>query len=186
MYDFNMQNVERLAGDFLPKDREIEALIPIYSARGDETLLYLADGRKILVEEVVKTTLRRLSRRRCKDLRLIRKFSAKYTARKLNNPIAIGPELVLVPFKVREARVKGDTVMGFLNALKVSKVLKDKEGKSLILLKSRAEIFSLWDIFTLSTHLKEAVFLHEKMLLELYGVFFKYCQIKLDIDALTT
>lgn len=176
MNEFFGDKIEKNSSEVLPKDSEIEALVPLYTPRGDETVVYLQDGREIILHAIVRTVLKKLSMRRCKDLKLIRKFSSSYTARRLNNPLAIGPEMVLVPFKVRLPRVKGDRVMACVNVFAVLGVFESEDGLAHIRLNSGRTLASLWDALTLKRYLQEAELIKEKMLLEVHGIFFRHLE----------
>ena len=73
----------------LPKDREIEAIVPVYGERGDDTCIYLRDGRRLLAGVKKRAVLQALVRRRCKELSLVRAWSAARTHQKLGAPLAV-------------------------------------------------------------------------------------------------
>ncbi len=99
----------------LPKDDEIAALLPTYTQEGDVTRILLTDGTEIVYRRTMRATIRRLARRRCKDVALLRRWASRYTHRTLNNPIAASADLVLVPVKTRRPRVGGDVTMAHIN-----------------------------------------------------------------------
>ncbi len=99
----------------LPKDSEIAALLPEYTPEGDVTRVLLTDGTELVLRRTMRSTVSALARRRCKDVKLLRLWAGKYTHRRLNNPIAASPDLVLAPVKARRPRVEGDNTMAHIN-----------------------------------------------------------------------
>ena len=102
----------------LPEDWEIEAALPEYvDGEGDATRLCLADGTDRLVRARLRTVLERLARRHCRSLPLLRAWAKERTALAQTAPLAIASELVLVPFRARRPRIRGDAAMGVVNAM---------------------------------------------------------------------
>ena len=102
----------------LPEDWEIEAALPEYvDGEGDATRLFLADGTDRLVRARLRTVLERLARRHCRSLPLLRAWAKERTALAQTAPLAIASELVLVPFRARRPRIRGDAAMGVVNAM---------------------------------------------------------------------
>jgi len=99
----------------LPAEKDILALRPVYSPQGDVTQFFLTNGETKLVPLRTDAVLKSLARRRNKALELMRAWAGQITHRQVNNPLVISHKLVLAPFRAREAKVSGDTVMGFVN-----------------------------------------------------------------------
>ncbi len=100
----------------LPQSGEILLRRPEYGPCGDVTRAFLTGGREEVLALRMDAVLEGLARRSYQDLQLRRRWAAQYTHRTVNNPIALSSQLILTPFRVRVAKVAGDTVMGFVNA----------------------------------------------------------------------
>lgn len=107
----------------LPPDRELAALLPVYDDCGEATRVVLLSGEELLVPRTLRSVIKNIARRGCKDIPLCRAWSARVTHRSLNNPVPISAELVLLPFKARLPRVPGDEVMGFVNPYTVAEIV---------------------------------------------------------------
>lgn len=110
----------------LPPDRDIAALLPVYTPSGDYTRLVRMNGEEELLPLTLRSVMKRIARRSCKDLSLCRAWSGELTHRSLNNPLPLSAVLVLTPFKARIPRVKGDEVMGCFNPAAVERVVERK------------------------------------------------------------
>ena len=99
-----------------PENREIDALVPEYTDEGDSTHVYLRDGRDFVIPVTLRTVLKYLAYRSCRDLVRLRSWAAEHTHQRLNNPLPMDEELVLMPYKARRPKVAGDPIMGCVNA----------------------------------------------------------------------
>ena len=154
----------------LPPDREIAALVPVYTGKGDYTRLIMINGDEQLIPCTLRSVMKSIARRSCKDLALMRDWSAKITCRSLNNPVPIDALLVLTPYKARLPRIEGDEVMGCVNPLAVERIVSNKikplpakfagqkrpkELKTKIIMKNGQSLDSYWNEKTLTNHLKD-------------------------------
>ena len=114
-----------------PKNREIDALVPEYTETGDATHVYLRDGSDYVIDVTLKTVLKFLAYRSCRDICRLREWSAEHTHKRLNNPLPLDEELVLMPYRARHPRVAGDAIMGCVNAAAGVR-LKEDEGTLLL------------------------------------------------------
>ena len=146
----------------LPEDWEIEAALPEYvDGEGDATRLLLADGTERLVRARLRTVLERLARRHCRALPLLRAWAKERTALSQTAPLAIAAELVLVPFRARRPRLKGDAAMGVVNAMHVQ--IARAEAPTEIVLSCGRRIRALWGVKTLAAHLRAADILRQDL-----------------------
>ena len=172
----------------LPKDREIAAIVPEYSGQGDSTRLYLRDGTQRLLPVTMRTTLRALARRRCKDIGLMRRWAEQYTHHALNNPLPVDVELVLAPVKTREPRVGGDAALGCVN---VAAGVTSRAVQAAIADGRRAELQLpggqhlpvQWSTVTTQHHLQDAELVHARMVAETAAAMLYQLQLPKDSDA---
>lgn len=166
----------------LPPDREIAALIPIYTGNGDATRLIMMNGEEQLLPYTLRSVMKKIAHRSCKDIVLMREWSAKCTSRSLNNPLPVNALLVLTPFKARLPLVEGDEVMGCVNPLAVKHIEKHKikplpaayagqkrpkQQKSEIIMKSGQKIASYWSAKILADHIKDGELIQNKLVQEM-------------------
>ena len=170
----------------LPKDRDIAALVPEYNEQGDSTRLYLRDGTERLLPVTLRTTLRALARRRCKDIGLMRRWAEQYTHHTLNNPLPVDVELVLAPVKTREPRIEGDEAMGCVNV--AAGVTADEAAvvpprQSALQLAGGRELPVCWSLSTTRRHLQDAELVHARMVAETASAMLYQLHLKKDGDA---
>ena len=147
----------------LPKDVEIAALLPAYTQDGDVTRILLTNGTELVYRRTIRSTLAKLTRRRCKDVTLLRRWASRYTHRALNNPIAASADLVLVPIKARRPRIEGDAAMAHVNVVAISgDTFRQRDGDScgkkstMISLSGGKKLPVLWSEKTTLAHIREA------------------------------
>ena len=146
--------------NMLPKDSEIAALLPEYTAEGDVTRIVLTNGTALIFRRTMRATLSALARRR---------WAARYTRRRLNNPIAASADLVLVPVKTRRPRICGDNTMAHINvaAMEAEKSeekpeprrkgpLQKKGRPAIISLPGGVSVRALWSERTTAAHIGDA------------------------------
>lgn len=136
----------------LPENHEIDALVPEYTDEGDATHIYLRDGRDFLVPTTLRTTLKNLFSRSCRDLPRLRAWTAQRTHQRQNNPLPLDEDLVLCPFKVREPRVRGDVCMCCINV--ASGVTLAPGTASVLVTPGGHEIPTLWSRTTAQRHIE--------------------------------
>ena len=155
--------------NMLPKDSEIAALLPEYTAEGDVTRIVLTNGTALIFRRTMRATLSALARRRCKDVTLLRRWAARYTRRRLNNPIAASADLVLVPVKTRRPKVGGDNTMAHINVAALEaensedepeprrRTASRKESRpAVITLPGGVSVRALWSERTTAAHIGDA------------------------------
>ena len=115
----------------LPQNHDIEAVFPAYSSQGDGTYIYLRDGSCRLYPNQIRLVIRKLAKRQCKDIRLLRAQAARDTQHKQGLTLGINADLVLVAFKVRRPRVEGDACFGYVNVSRHVELLKREKAAAL-------------------------------------------------------
>jgi hypothetical protein len=168
----------------LPKDRDIEAIVPMYGERGDCTCIYLWDGGKIVLEVKQRAVMRALAHRQCKEVSLLRAWSAACTQQKLAVPLPVSSELVLAPYKARRPRIAGDETLGCVNVAKrvAMHVAKDKSPKKdrqvRLQLSSGRQLPVLWSRKTMYRHLQAAHLVQSLLVRELEEALLYHLQDK--------
>lgn len=138
----------------IPENREIDALVPEYTDEGDSTHVYLRDGSDFVIPVTLRTVLKYLAYRSCRDLVRLRSWAAEHTHQRLNNPLPMDEELVLMPYKARRPKVAGDPIMGCVNA---ASGVRLEEGEETVLLTAGGHALpSLWTPATIQQHLDSA------------------------------
>ncbi len=101
--------------EFPSRWREIACFIPIYdSTRGNCTEIWLDSGEKAVVPQKVSTVLHMLGRVFSLDLCHLKQQQRKRLKKGKLVPLPLHYEMVLVPLKVREPRVKDDGAFGYV------------------------------------------------------------------------
>jgi hypothetical protein len=139
----------------LPAYARIAAIMPCYSAEGDSTLIIAVDGTTTPLTSGIRAVIHRLARSRSIDLLALRANTRTTTERKNLGPLPLAPGLVLVPVKVRQPRVPGDTTIGYVNFHTVTtvSVSKNKPYQTAITLSGKTEIPVLWTAATVNRQL---------------------------------
>ena len=145
----------------IPENREIDALVPEYTDEGDSTHVYLRDGSDFVIPVTLRTVLKYLAYRSCRDLVRLRSWAAEHTHQRLNNPLPVDEELVLMPYKARRPKVAGDPIMGCVNA---ASGVKLQGGEEAVMLTSGGhKLPSLWTPDTMQQHLDRAALICRKL-----------------------
>ncbi len=133
----------------------IAAIIPCYLPTGDSTTIIAADGSVTILSSRVRAVLHRLARVRAIDLSALRTRIRATTERRNLEPLPLAPGLVLVPVKVRQPRVAGDTTTGYINFHAVTSVTanKNKPYQTTVTLSGKTEIPVLWTPATVNRQL---------------------------------
>ena len=150
----------------LPKDWEIEAILPVYTSTGDCTKILLSDGKVLVWNIQMKRVLKLLAEDHCKTLALLRGWAAKRTEVKTAAPLAVDTELVLMPFRCRAPRVEGDNTLGCVNvAAHQPAELREAgtAGSTMIELQDGRKITACWNIKTMRHHWRAARGLEEEL-----------------------
>lgn len=133
----------------------IAAIIPCYQPGGDSTAIIAVDGSVTSLTARIRTVLRRLARLRAIDLGALRSRTRAATERRNLEPLPLAPGLVLVPVKVRQPRVAGDTTTGYINFHAVTTVAanKNKPYQTTVTLAGKTELPVLWTPATVNRQL---------------------------------
>ncbi|MGL5512760.1 MAG: hypothetical protein ACRDBM_05915 [Sporomusa sp.] len=139
----------------LPAPSCIAAIIPSYKTLGDGTVLITTDGSTTAYNTHIRTIIRRLARQQAIDLAALRARTKIVTDRINLAPLPLTQKLVLVPVKVRQPRVAGDTTIGYVNyyAVKAVTANKNKPCQATILLSGKNKIPVLWTAATVNHQL---------------------------------
>lgn len=145
------------------QDRDITAILPRYTENGDSTVIVDTAGQEKIYPVGHKTILTHIADRQCKDLRLLRKWTREYTGQQFWIPLGFSWELVLMPIPVREAKIKGDATVGYVNFANIESIQKtDKTGS--VVMENGIKIPTTWGIGTVQKHLKDAMLVHSMLL----------------------
>ena len=139
----------------LPAFAKIAAIIPCYTATGDNTVIYSTDGSTTVLASRVRAVIGRLAKSRAVDLAALRTRTRSITERTNLEPLPLAPGLVLVPVKVRRPRVIGDPTTGYINLHTIAGICKTtkKPYQTRITLSGKAEISVLWTPSTVNRQL---------------------------------
>jgi hypothetical protein len=142
----------------LPKADHLAAILPVYTEAGDTTTIITRDGTATSVNTKIKSVIQRLARTHSLDLISLRKNCAALTGRSLHQPLPITPGLVLIPVKVRKARVAGDNCTGYINYYAIHSAGADPHNpyQSILTLSAGTPVTALWNIKTLNSCLASA------------------------------
>ena len=100
-----------------------------------------------------------LAKQHCQTLALLRSRAARQTEMRNAAPLAMDPELVLLPFRCREPRVEGDNTLGCVNVAVVrAEQLEEgrRTGEALIRLSEDVCIEVQWCVRTMKHHWRAA------------------------------
>ena len=94
----------------------VRAICPEYvDGRGDCTRLYLMGAQELLVELKAAAVLQGFARRSGRSLALARRRAHDLLGSGHDLPLALDPQMVLMPVYVRRARFRGDGTRAYLN-----------------------------------------------------------------------
>ena len=147
---------QSLIREKIPEDRRIAALLPTYTEEGDATRVLLSTGEEVILAVRTKRALELLAARHSQNLALLRSWGRCHVSGMNALTLAMTPELVLLPLRVRAPRVRGDATFGFVNvALGEMRLRPAGVGTELTLPSGRA-IHVLWRAATVRRHLLAA------------------------------
>ncbi len=100
------------------------------------------------------------------DVKLIRQQYGKFLNRRLLNPFPLSPDLVLLPLKMREAIIKEDATIGYINGLQIIRVepLSQAPFRSALHFKTGLFLPSLNTVETLRGRLLQGEAVHQEYL----------------------
>lgn len=142
----------------LPPYDQIAAILPSYSPQGDHAVIISTDGLSTATVNNVRTLIKRLARSRSTDLVALKAHAARATHRSILQPLPLAPGLVLIPVKVRQPRISGDTCTGYVNLHAITNVAicKQQPYRSTLSLAGNTELPVLWSTTTINKQLQYA------------------------------
>jgi hypothetical protein len=141
----------------LPND-QIAAIIPSYTPHGDQAVIISTTGKSTPTGTTIHTVIKRLARSSTTDLIALRAYTAQITQRAILQPLPLAPGLVLVPVKVRQPKISGDTCTGYVNLLAITAVTNNQQPpyRSTLILTGGTELPVVWSTVTIHRHLQHA------------------------------
>ncbi len=156
------------AEDFLP---DLAALQPVYHRDyGDASYIYLKSGQVILDNRSIRGVKQALARLKALDQAHLRRLCGQELGHRLNLPLPLSAQLMLVPLKMRQPLTENDSAYGLVNLVAVRKVLSCAEGGSMVLLESGQSLKVLANRETCLTHLGEGTLLHRHFMLKVWEI----------------
>lgn len=124
----------------------IEAIVPVYTKNGDETLVLTETGEKKLYKLGIRRFLNYVYIFCTVDM-LAQKNFFRERGISLNPPLILDGK-VFIKVRVRKPRVKGDVCYGYVDVSRIHKVEKGEEGH-LVVLKSGQKVKALDSLNTI-------------------------------------
>lgn len=139
----------------IPIHAQIAAIVPCYNSSGDSTTIFSINGSATILTSRVRAVIQRLAKSRAVDLAALRSQVRALTERTNLEPLPLAPGLVLVPVKVRQPRIAGDTTTGYINFYAVDTICPNtnKPYQTTIMLSGKTEIPVLWTTATVNRQL---------------------------------
>ena len=165
----------------LPEDGRIAAVLPAYTDEGDATRILLSTGEEIILRVRTKRALELLAARHSQSLALLRRWGRYHVSGSNAMTLAMTPELVLLPLRVRAPKVRGDTTFGFINVALGEMDLRPADaglGTELVLPTGQL-IPVLWRAATVRRHLLAARLLAHQRRAEATESFFRQLRMML-------
>lgn len=130
------------------------AFLPKYiDLKGNCTIIYGRDARKLVVEKSIKTVIRLIAKYYMLDLNEAKKRYKPLISSSNLIPIALSKSDVFVPIKTRKPMYKNDGAFGYVN-IKYIKEVKDKKDSTHIYLTNGITIKALCSLPTVEKHLR--------------------------------
>ena len=118
----------------MEKPAEVEGILPVdRKGRGPGVRILYADGSHEELDLAAEAYVHQLSRANALNVKLLQKALQKALQIRYLVPMPLSRELMLVPFKTREAAVKGDSSLGYVN---LHAVEDETQGGTVLRLKS--------------------------------------------------
>lgn len=131
------------------------AFLPKYiDLKGNCTIIYGRDARKLVVEKSIKTVIRLIAKYYMLDLNEAKKRYKPLISSSNLIPIALSKSDVFVPIKTRKPMYKNDGAFGYIN-IKYIKEVKDKEDSTYIYLTNGLTIKTLCKLSTVEKHIRD-------------------------------
>lgn len=97
------------------------ALVPVYGQEGSASHVYTCRG-DYKDSHTVNWLLSGIASYYGTSMKLLKEVYAPLLNRANTIPLPLSREMVLLPFKMREPRIAGDTSLGYVNGLRISRV----------------------------------------------------------------
>lgn len=136
----------------LPPAETIAAIVPVYTERGDETLILTCDGKTYCYGIKIQSLIKRLARKVCVDIRGLQQAAFRLLSQSSVLPLRFSEELLLVPLRMRIPRTTGDRGSGYVNYFAFQELADD--GANCILAINDGHLLTvLWSKKTTFIHL---------------------------------
>ena len=96
-------------------NKQIVAVIPVYSDLGDTTEIYYTDGTVLEQPVSILTVLKQIALANETHISILKKTQHDPKDRSLYKPLSFASDLLLYPLKVRNPRVPKDITLGYFN-----------------------------------------------------------------------
>lgn len=139
----------------LPENNQILAIVPIYTATGEQTKLYTKSEQNFMYDVKSPTLIKHLAARQAVDLYYLKAKAAKLTKTALCQPLVLSPDLLLVPVKFRKPKVIRDSTIGYFNFHEIECSF-NLTNTTFIGFKNGLSLPVLWTKQTVDNHLQKA------------------------------
>lgn len=130
------------------------AFVPKYiDLKGNCTIIYGRDARKLVVEKSIKTVIRLIAKYYLLDLNEAKKRYKPLVASSNLIPIPLSKSDVFIPIKTRKPMYKNDGAFGYIN-IKYIEEVKDRKDSTYIYLTNGLTIKALSSLSTVEKHLR--------------------------------
>jgi hypothetical protein len=138
--------------------KELNAILPSYTAKGDLTKLYFKTGAVSETPRKISSLLHSMASYYACDLTALRHQSTLRTGHTHLQPLPFSTQLLLVPIKVRTARVPGDATMAYINKYAIKKIQSITKAPyhTEIFLTENQHLLSLWTTKTVQQAMRQA------------------------------
>ncbi|NLX90037.1 MAG: hypothetical protein GXZ07_00330 [Firmicutes bacterium] len=138
-------------------EETIQALLPVYDGDGSGSLVYTRKNR-FRDSRSLPWLVNRLAHYFSLDLAVLRKRSASLLNQKHHLSIPLSPDLILLPVKVRQAALQGETTIAYISLTEIENLQEIKDNppyKSAILLHGGRVIKSLHGVSSLRERIRQ-------------------------------
>jgi hypothetical protein len=142
----------------MKKFEALSAMLPCYTATGDLTKLYFNTGAVSETPRKIDSLLHSMASDYACDLTALRHQSALRTGHTHLQPLPFSNQLLLVPIKVRTAKIPGDPTLAYVNKYAIKKIQRTTQAPYLteIFLTENQCLLSLWTIKTVEQAMRQA------------------------------
>lgn len=139
----------------LPESLLIDAIVPVYTDQGDDSLILTRSGNIIHYPLKASSIIKKLAKRDCISIPALQYTTSRLLSHTGHLPLRFSDNLLLVPLKMRSPRLKTDRGYGYINYFAFcdstadgSDTLIETDGGHLIPI--------LWSYKTTTMHLNNA------------------------------